>query len=231
MIRFLVWDVDGTLLDTYPAMTAAIAAAFGDLGVEVPETQVNRLCKVSFDHCMQILTQRYQVHADQVLECLDRRREDIVLTEQHPFPGVHEVCAQVLEMGGANFILTHRDRASLRVLLDAHHLASYFTDAVAGDDGFPRKPNPLGLTTLLSRHGIAKGEALMIGDRELDIAAGRRAGIATCLYARDQLESVAPEADFEIRAYSELLGWLRQQTSSAPVVSEPACSDRDGGRA
>lgn len=59
---------------------------------------------------------------------------------------------------------------------------------MTGDAHFPRKPNPASLNYLCTKFGIIRTEAVMVGDRPLDVEAGRRAGCRdTCLIQTKQL--------------------------------------------
>ena len=84
-------------------------------------------------------------------------------------------------------------------------MASYFTDIVAADDDFPRKPDPSALLYLIQRHNIEPHSAIVVGDRELDILAGQRAGLKTCLF-RGSFSDLSP--DLRIESYQELLKLL-----------------------
>ena len=115
-------------------------------------------------------------------------------------------------LGGASFILTHRDRASLQALLAGNGIEGWFVDVVAGDDGFPRKPDPTGLNALLDRNRIPRSEALMIGDRDLDVQAAHGAGIRACFYGSNPL-SVPVECS--VTDYCDLVEFILLE-SGAP---------------
>ena len=98
--------------------------------------------------------------------------------------------------------MTHRRRTSLHVLLDTHDLRPLFTHIITADDAFPRKPAPDALLHLLAIHAIMPSEALVIGDRDLDIRAGQAAGIPTCLF-RSTIPEPAPSRN--VAAFAELM--------------------------
>jgi phosphoglycolate phosphatase-like HAD superfamily hydrolase len=207
MICDLIWDVDGTLFDTYPAIAQAMMLALGELGGEAPPEHVDRLCKVSFGHAVAVLAEACAVDADALFAGFYRCLDALPVEDQRPFPGVAALCEHVLSIGGGNFIITHRHRASLERLLAAHTMRGYFVDAVTGDDGFPRKPDPTGLNALIARNGIRREQALVIGDRGLDVAAAHAAGVRACFFGTNpHLEP----AEFEVLDYATLLRLLRK---------------------
>lgn len=210
MIRFLIWDADGTLFDTYPAVSRALSEALREEGVVVSVADVDRLCRVSFGHCLRTISEVHDVTTDDVEERFEEIQERVSPLAQPPFPGARALCCYAVSIDGANYILTHRDRSSLGTLLAAHDLDHLFADTVAGDDGFPRKPDPTGLESLIARNRIPKGEALVIGDRELDVLAAHAAGVRSCFYgANPRTEPVA----FTATDYSALLDQLMEENN------------------
>jgi phosphoglycolate phosphatase-like HAD superfamily hydrolase len=81
---------------------------------------------------------------------------------------------------------------------------------VAGDDGFPRKPDPAAMRYLLERHHLSVNRVLVIGDRPIDILAGQSVGARTCLF-RAAFPDVLP--DLTIKDFDELLRFI--ETSAA----------------
>jgi phosphoglycolate phosphatase-like HAD superfamily hydrolase len=114
---------------------------------------------------------------------------------------VIEVCAYVRSIGGQNLIVTHRGGESLQRLLEFHHMTDYFTDRLTRDDGFPRKPDPASFEEMIQRHHLERASVLAIGDREIDVLAGRAAGVRTCLFGT-RLPEVG--ADYTIAHFAEL---------------------------
>ena len=77
MIRHLIWDVDGTMFDTYPAIVDSLSAAAMDLGVSAPREEIHELALVSIDHCLEtlcatndlsldLMTERFALHYQEV---------------------------------------------------------------------------------------------------------------------------------------------------------------------
>jgi phosphoglycolate phosphatase-like HAD superfamily hydrolase len=152
MIRQLIWDVDGTLFDTYPAFATAVSLALGEIDVTVSPDRILSLCKRSLNHCVVILASEFQADADDILAGFQRHYAALPAQEQPPFPGVIEICAYICSIGGSNFIVTHRGGGSLELLLTAHQMVGYFADRLTADDGYPRKPDPSSFEAMISRH-------------------------------------------------------------------------------
>ena len=91
-----------------------------------------------------------------------------------------QLLRQVINHGGLNLISTDRPPDSLIPLLKYHRMSSLFADKLTVYDGYPRKPDPAMFNALITRHSLNRAETLAIGDRDLDLAAGKAAGIQYC---------------------------------------------------
>lgn len=215
-IRYLLWDAGGTLFDSYPAKITAIRLAARSLGLFVPATRVSALLRHSTEHCLRTLAEAAALDYATLDACYRRIYSAIGARRQPPFPGVRRICEYVVASGGQNFIVTHRERASLQALLAAHAMADLFTDCITADDGYPRKPDPASLLALLARHALAPRAGLLVGDRDLDIEAGQRAGVLTCYFGRHPHNL---PADVEAPDYTMLYYWLVKQNEALGMTN------------
>jgi HAD superfamily hydrolase (TIGR01549 family) len=201
MLKAIIWDFDGTLCDTYPAIAGAVNAGLAAFGVSALLERVVELACVSLDHCIKTLAADNALPYEDLHATFTAAYQHVQPIEQPPFPGIVNLIQQLCGHGVQQFIVTHRRRASLNVLLSTHGLLPYVTEIIAADDGFPRKPAPDAILHLLGKYAINPLEALVIGDRDLDIQAGQAAGVPTCLFR-------ATFADLEptrtITAFAEL---------------------------
>lgn len=179
-MRSVIWDMGGTLVDTYPAVDRTLATAvWGDdvTGTRLAEVRTLRVRSIA--HAIEVLSQRH--HIDPAL--LQQAYSDLkVGWKVHPAPlmdGAREVLDAVHSGGGLNLVATHRDRASAQTLLDA--LGITVDDLVCAPDGLPRKPDPTMNLTLVARHRLVLGEVMCVGDRVIDVQAADRAGLASAL--------------------------------------------------
>lgn len=184
MIRHLIWDFDGTLFDTYPAFTQAFVSALARCGHSVDPARVSRLARVGLAHCAAQLADRYGCAKGTVKQAFQEEYSRIDYEQQGPMPGALDLCSYIMGCSGSNVIVTHRGRQSTIALLRAHGMEHLFRDIIAGDDGFPRKPHPGGIEAIVERNELVKEYSLVIGDRELDVQAGKLAGLRTCILGR-----------------------------------------------
>ena len=206
MIRHILWDVDGTVFDTYPAITRAFVAAMAERKINVDPDRVLGLCLESLSLCAKTLASEHALDLDELLHDFGHLYRRTPPSEQPLFPGVREICDYMHSIGGRNWIVTHRRRESLRRLLAAHEMAGYFGDMITADDELPRKPDPASFIEMMRRHDIHPGETLAVGDRELDVLAGQAAGVTIFYFG---LIPISATADYAVSDMRELLSILQ----------------------
>lgn len=206
----ILWDVDGTLFDTYPAFVEAHLRALLESGVAAPPPagEVDALARVGLGHCVRELASRFDLEADALGRRFDAAYRAIGSSRQPPFPGVAGICEAVVRGGGVNAIATHRARASTEGLLGEHGMRSFFAAIVSIEDGYPRKPDPAMFLALLEQLALDPARCLAVGDRDIDVLAGRAAGMRTCLFGGRA--GAASRPDLAFGDYRELVPFLAE---------------------
>lgn len=176
----VIWDMGGTLVDTYPEVDRVLAqAVWGPRPDAAQCAEVRGLRTVSIAHAIRELSRRHGVEA----AALDRAYAELKLrwrTEPAPLmAGAREVMDAVRSGGGLNLVATHRDRASAEDLLAA--LDVQVDDMVCAPDGLPRKPDPAMNVMLLELHNLDPACVLAVGDRAIDVAAAVGSGVRPVL--------------------------------------------------
>ncbi len=201
MCKHLIWDFDGTLFDTYPTMVQAFIKALKSLGIEESYERIMKLMKVSQSHLMGYCLEQYHV-GDELKRAYNIIKRDMEFDYFKPFDNVLEICNMVCEQGGKNYLYTHRGVSAIEHM-KGHGLYEYFSDFITKDNNFKRKPHPEALLDLINRHGIPRESALMIGDRDIDLEAGKNAGICACYFTNGET-STSQYADYTILNFAEL---------------------------
>jgi phosphoglycolate phosphatase len=91
-------------------------------------------------------------------------------------------------------VLTDRPNPFARELMGALGILAYMADMIAGDSPYPRKPHPAGALALMAQAGVTPAETLLIGDRPLDVATGRNAGVFTVAVSHERTAAPALRA-------------------------------------
>ncbi|MHA6326158.1 HAD-IA family hydrolase [Roseivivax sp. CAU 1753] len=183
-LRLVVFDVDGTLVDSQADILAAMTAAFeGQHLVTPPRAAILGIVGLSLPEAMAELAPGVDAatRARMVAGYKDAyatRRRAVGAAEGAPlFPQVRETLDAIHAVPHwLSGIATGKSRRGLDALLDGHALRGRFaTEQVA--DHHPSKPHPAMLQAALSETGVAARHAVMIGDTAFDMAMARAAGL------------------------------------------------------
>ena len=183
-----IWDLGGTLLDNYETSTAAFVHTLQDFGLQASHDEVYKALKVSTDYAV-----RQFAPTNKDFLKTYKANEAKELEQPILFDGASELLAQIIQQGGRNFLISHRDDQVLEILQKTQ-ISAYFTEVVTASNGFKRKPDPESMLYLKDKYQIQSG--LVIGDRPIDIEAGQAAGFATYLF--DDMKNLEKFVDIEL---------------------------------
>ena len=202
--RVYLWDFDGTLFDSYPTMNRAMSQALSELGNPRPKEEVRQLMKQSVSTALSYYQKHFSMTEE--LEELFRKREKELSQDLPPYPGMKDLCRRLWEKGGINLLYTHRDTFAID-LLKRHGFDSFFSGGVTSEDHFPSKPAPDAILSLMRQFSFTASEALMIGDRDIDLLAGKNAGVDGYLF--DPMDDYASfETPFRGHSVKDLESFL-----------------------
>ena len=199
MYKHIIWDFDGTLFDTYPVMAGIFKDMLEEIGIHEPQESILRNMKITLRHAIQIYSDKYPI-TDSFLQEYNERCHEAELKLCRPYEGIEELCRYIKDSGRYNYLYTHRGETALHYL-KKYDLYGTFRDFITSMEGFPRKPDPTAINHLTQKYNMKREEALMIGDRDLDIMAAANAGIQTCFFKEYDLDV---NADHMIVAFDEL---------------------------
>jgi phosphoglycolate phosphatase len=197
----LLFDLDGTLVDSLPDLRAAMNEFLEALGRRpLAADEVRRMVGDGTP----ALVERGLAATGEAVGVAAAHADFLRLYEAAPtrlsrlYPGVPETLAALRRSGARLAVCTNKPQAATLGVLDGLGIGGYF-DAVLGGDAVPfKKPDPRHLMAALDRLGAAPGEAAMIGDNENDHAAARAAALPVILmrygYLRAPADSLAPDA-------------------------------------
>jgi phosphoglycolate phosphatase len=223
-VRAVLFDLDGTLLDTVSDLHAAICGMLADLGrpplpVDAVRAYVGRgvarLVKRALAGSLDAADDGSPAPAD-ALAGFRRHyaRENGRRTQL--FPGVKEGLEAIRAMGLPMAVITNKPGAFTQPLLEMTALAGYFSVVVSGDD-LPRvKPDPMSLTWACGRLGVSPADALFIGDSINDSLAARAASCRVFLlpYGYNEGRDVRElDCDAIVPSIVSAAGLIRRRTA------------------
>ncbi len=208
MKRLIIYDLDGTLVDTLQDITSAANHMLSRLNAPL----------LTSDRVRRFVGRGIQ---QLVAECLNtddpqRIQEGLGIYRAHYrqhlvdhsrlYPGTRDVLEHFRMRTQA--VITNKPNPYSRELLAALGVADYFLDIIGGDSPYPRKPDPTSLRSTMERVGATPEETLLVGDSPIDIETGRRAGVFTVTVThgvadREELAAAAP--DLMVGDLTELL--------------------------
>jgi phosphoglycolate phosphatase len=210
-IRLLIFDLDGTLINSKTDLILSVNAMRQQMGLTRLDPQVV-LSYVGQGVATLIRRALGEGVADDELArargiFLDYYRRHL-LDNTVPYPGVREALEELRERTMA--VLTNKDVDLSRQILSGLGLSQHLS-AIYGDRSFPRrKPDPVGVIKLMHDTGTSARQTMMIGDSDTDILTGRNAGVWTCGvtygFGAHTLEAVPPDVLLDdLRELADLL--------------------------
>ena len=180
LYKHIIWDFDGTLFDTYPVMGNAFQMTLLESGIIESLDEILKYMKISMTHAIQHYKEKYLIDA-KFIEKYEEKRKSMECEYCKPYIGAEDICRSIYNSGKKNYLYTHRGESAIK-LLKANKLYAYFTECITTLNGFERKPSPNAINYLIQKYNILNDEAIMIGDRELDILSAKNAGINACYF-------------------------------------------------
>ncbi len=196
--RLVVFDLDGTLVDSLPLVLAAITHALEPFG---RKPTMDIFAKLGGPPAKFLPTLLADV--SQVPTALARmeafHHENIHLIR--PFAEVPELLHELAGQGVQSAVWTGRDRASTERLLTVHRMHGHFAAVMCGDDLPSHKPDPAGLQQIMRRLDVPPAETLFVGDADVDVEGGAASGVDTILIRHAR----AVEAHIVARAWQAVM--------------------------
>lgn len=194
-----IWDLDGTLLDSYEAILSGIEETYAQFSIPFDKEKVRAfILKYSVQDLLEQVAEERgldPVKLNQVrAQSLAEKNAQVVL-----MPGAREVLSWADKQGIQQFVYTHKGDNALTILRDLG-LDAYFTEILTSQSGFARKPSPEAETYLISKYHLKPERTFYIGDRTLDIEFAQNSGIqsinfltspAACNQQIERLEDIS----------------------------------------
>ena len=171
-----IWDLDGTLLDSYEAILSGIEETFGQFSIPYDKESVREfILKYSVQDLLEQVAEERNLDAEVLnqvrAQSLAEKNAQVVL-----MPDACEVLAWADEVGIQQFVYTHKGDNALTILRDLG-LESYFKEILTSQSGFARKPSPEAATYLLDKYELDPENTYYIGDRTLDVEFAQNSGL------------------------------------------------------
>lgn len=208
-IKHIIFDFDGTLVDTAPLIVATMRATIKELGLpEKSEAECRATIGIRLEDVPSVAWPGSCIsgaeYARVYRQTFNRLRWHF---DAGCFPHVLDTLALLHRKGFDMAIASSRSRKSLTDYVAQFNLGSYFSMLVGGDDVTKGKPSPEPVLTILNANGWRAADTLVVGDADVDIMMGKAAGTKTCAvtYGNGTLaELTAAAPDHLAASFSDL---------------------------
>ena len=207
----VVFDLDGTLIDSKLDLALSVNAARSNAGM--PPLEHERICSYVGNGAPTLIRRSLGPKASQeqvnlALKFFYKYYREHMLDNTMLYPGVQQVLDSLFDAKLALAILTNKPVRFSTILVKKLGLAHHFHRIYGGNSFKSKKPDPYGLYHLMMELKIPKNRTLMVGDSSVDIKTARNAGIASCgvTYGLQSETLVAYPPEILLDEICELMG-------------------------
>ncbi len=222
-IKLLVFDWDGTLMDSEAQIVSCMQAAIGDLDLE--QRSVDEIRNIIGLGLQEAVNGLYPGADASLTQAIADQYRTHWLASDHPsplFPGVEATLHLLKEEGFRLAVATGKGRKGLDKVLQQTGLGGLF-DATRCSDETRSKPHPLMLEEIMRETTLAPAQTVMIGDTEYDLemarnAGAHRMGVTYGVHSLERLQRHEPLLCLD--QMSELTDWLAEHVVDADAVKQ-----------
>lgn len=199
--RFIIFDLDGTLIDGYEAITESLNTALGRLGHEkVAAARVRYLVGTGLEDLLQKFVSRERM--PEAVRIFRARFKEVCLTGSYLLEGVAPVLAKLTEGGMRLGVASNKPGERVRDICAHLEIDRYFEVMLGAMDVPELKPHPMIVEEVMSRMGATPANTLYVGDMHVDVQTARAAGVRViCVLTgsstHEQLTEAKPDAIVE----------------------------------
>jgi phosphoglycolate phosphatase len=216
----VIFDLDGTLIDSKRDLACAVNAARAHRGMEPLENET--VFSYVGEGAPTLIRRALGPGAtdDQVKDALAfflAFYNDHMIDHTLLYPGVLDTLERLSTAGVKMAVLTNKPVRMSRAICEALGVSQYFERVYGGNSFEQKKPDPIGIATLLVDCAAAPGRAIMVGDSAVDIRTARNANVMSCGVSYGfQPETLAAEPpDLMVDRIEQLADWILARPDTA----------------
>jgi pyrophosphatase PpaX len=210
MYRYVLFDFDGTLIDTNELIIAALKeTAKRFINRDLTQDDLNSILGKYLDEQMKYLCEAQYRQMSEYYSSYYRENQDRMVKE---FPGVRDMHADLKKLGVENAIVSAKEPRGIEHGLNLFNLSDYVDVIISAHDIQNNKPHPEPALKALEAFGAKPDQALLVGDSPYDILCGRNAGVKSVLvdwtiFPRQDILNLEP--DFCIKKPEDLISIVK----------------------
>ena len=182
-VDLLIFDLDGTLVDTKQDLTNAVNATRARMGLPALDEQL--VSSYVGDGALTLIRrvlgpEASEEEVSRALEFFLAYYGEHKLDCTRPYPGVREALERLSRAGVQMAVLTNKPVRVSQAILEGLSLEGYFARIYGGNSFEQKKPDPVGVETLLAELGVERERAMIVGDSAIDVRTARNASVKVC---------------------------------------------------
>lgn len=179
----VIFDLDGTLIDSQLDLANAVNAARAQLGLE--PIDLHLIASYVGDGASVLIRRAIgpeatEAQIEQALQFFYDYYREHMLDHTRLYPGVRTALDRLRDAGVKMAVLTNKPVRFSQALVEGLGLGGHFFRVYGGNSFEQKKPHPVGVETLMAESGAARHRTLMVGDSAVDVRTARHAGIPVC---------------------------------------------------
>jgi len=208
----VLFDLDGTLVDSYAALAEAVNHARRTHGLDdLPEGRVRDFVGNGMETLLQRAFDQPSVPAT-VIEAFEARYDEVCCSASRVLDDVHTTIEQLAALEITMAVCTNKPTGFSRKILDYFDLARHFGAIVGPDLAGARKPDGRHVTATIEAVGASPASTLFVGDMPIDVNAARNGGVDVAVVTTGSStpeELAAARPDHFLRRFADLVGVVR----------------------
>ena len=210
MIKLLIFDLDGTLVDTRQDVANSFNHALNEYGLHSRSLEeitraVEEGIEKLIEKCISSCSSKTNLNKKKILQLFRNHYQVHCVYNSAPYPGVMDFLEKHAHLKMA--VLSNKPERYCRIIFKRLKMSSFFSAVVGGDTVSGKKPDPSGARSILKSFNLPGEQALMIGDSAPDVLAARSAGmpcvgILNGMGMKEPL--LAAEPEYMIDGFSQL---------------------------
>jgi HAD superfamily hydrolase (TIGR01509 family) len=207
MARHWIFDLDGTLIDSFPLYRSVISGVALDLQIDLTSEAWSDLPHLILPKFLEkyFPAKDYAIAFNMIIDGNIARQNEVEV-----YTGVLEILAHLKNTGCAVSLCTARELRTAKGILQAKNLEQYFGQIITRDCVPNTKPHPEGIQRLMSSTATAAHETLMVGDHRMDLEAAKAAGVCAVGVSWSQLahEDLPSLSDHHFTRVEDFYQWV-----------------------
>jgi len=214
-MNLLIFDLDGTLIDSKLDLVHSVNAARNLMGLpniseELVSSYVGNGAPVLMRRALG--PEASDADVQRALEFFLAYYRDHMLDNTYLYPGVREALDHLLAGGAKMAVLTNKPVRFSRAIIDGLGLGGHFFQVYGGNSFEQKKPDPIGIEALLTESGLARARTIMVGDSSVDVRTARNARVLACgvSYGFQPESFIEDPPDILVNEMAELVEYIRK---------------------